>query len=287
MADVSETTTAPTCETCGRPESSPMGVRRGFCSGRGGYDCLSVAYGRERAACLSAEAREQAAVADAAALRFWLDVFAGVAERAVEEHRRPKTGQQVPFHGDFAGAPPSVIGRLEWWAREFRARLASGAGAALLAAHAAAVAAKDRRIAALEALLVALRRQAETGKGPANLADLEPTVILDRFVDFAWRDGRDGERHPCFDSGDERARKLAEKSEARPGRLQSDLSARESEIAALKVRVERLTAAARAWVAADDAYGTAMELRDAGAADIAHEARIAAEDALRATLEDT
>lgn len=29
-------------------------------------------------------------------------------------------GQHVSFHGDFAQVPPSGIGRLRWWAREFR-----------------------------------------------------------------------------------------------------------------------------------------------------------------------
>lgn len=29
-------------------------------------------------------------------------------------------GMRVPFHGDFAGAQPSVISRLRWWARELR-----------------------------------------------------------------------------------------------------------------------------------------------------------------------
>lgn len=29
---------------------------------------------------------------------------------------RGKGGQQVPYHGDFASAPPSVLGQLKWWA---------------------------------------------------------------------------------------------------------------------------------------------------------------------------
>jgi hypothetical protein len=33
-------------------------------------------------------------------------------------------GQHVPFHGDFASAGPSVMNRLNWWAREFRSALA-------------------------------------------------------------------------------------------------------------------------------------------------------------------
>jgi hypothetical protein len=32
---------------------------------------------------------------------------------------------QVPYHGDFANANPSIIVRLRWWAREFRTALAA------------------------------------------------------------------------------------------------------------------------------------------------------------------
>lgn len=34
--------------------------------------------------------------------------------------RRGKGGQQVSFHGDFCAATPSVLDRLEWWARHLR-----------------------------------------------------------------------------------------------------------------------------------------------------------------------
>lgn len=44
---------------------------------------------------------------------------------AAEEHlaSRGKGGQQVSFHGDFAGAAPSTLGRLRWWLRAFREAL--------------------------------------------------------------------------------------------------------------------------------------------------------------------
>jgi len=41
---------------------------------------------------------------------------------AAERHlsNRTRGGQQVPFHGDFAGIAPSALGRLRWWLRAFR-----------------------------------------------------------------------------------------------------------------------------------------------------------------------
>lgn len=58
-----------------------------------------------------------------------MDGFASTAEAAVahsEWMAGPRTGMRVPFHGDFASAYqiPSVISRLRWWAREFRASVA-------------------------------------------------------------------------------------------------------------------------------------------------------------------
>ena len=38
-------------------------------------------------------------------------------------HLRNTGGMRVPYHGDFAGCSPSTLARMEWWAREFRARL--------------------------------------------------------------------------------------------------------------------------------------------------------------------
>lgn len=57
-----------------------------------------------------------------------MEGFASTAEAAVahsEWMAGPRTGMQVPFHGDFASAHqiPSVISRLRWWAREFRASI--------------------------------------------------------------------------------------------------------------------------------------------------------------------
>jgi hypothetical protein len=47
--------------------------------------------------------------------------FTDAVQRAVTEmQNRGKGGQHVPFHGDFASAPPSTLSRLGWWAREFR-----------------------------------------------------------------------------------------------------------------------------------------------------------------------
>ncbi len=57
-----------------------------------------------------------------------VESFIDVAERAIANHRRPKGGMQVPYFDDFAQITPSVVGRLEWWARTFRAAIAAIAG---------------------------------------------------------------------------------------------------------------------------------------------------------------
>jgi hypothetical protein len=49
-----------------------------------------------------------------------LDAIAGEFERSVRHHQGPRGGQQVAFFGDFQSVGPSVVGRMEWWAREFR-----------------------------------------------------------------------------------------------------------------------------------------------------------------------
>jgi hypothetical protein len=49
--------------------------------------------------------------------------LAGEMERAIAHREAPKGGQQVPFHGDFAQTPHSMVGRLRWWARELRSAL--------------------------------------------------------------------------------------------------------------------------------------------------------------------
>jgi hypothetical protein len=47
-----------------------------------------------------------------------ISAFAETVDAAVRANaRRGQGGQQVPFHGDFCAATPSVLNRLEWWAR--------------------------------------------------------------------------------------------------------------------------------------------------------------------------
>lgn len=53
-------------------------------------------------------------------LRWAADGFVASVEDAGRHARRPRGGQQVPFHGDFAGVQPSALGRLEWWAKRFK-----------------------------------------------------------------------------------------------------------------------------------------------------------------------
>jgi hypothetical protein len=56
-------------------------------------------------------------------------------EAAIRERERPKGGMSVPFHGDFCNAPPSMLGRLRWWARELREALAGRTSALLVRAR--------------------------------------------------------------------------------------------------------------------------------------------------------
>lgn len=53
-----------------------------------------------------------------------LGYFSDAVERAVAHQQAPKGGVQVPFNGDFMGAPMSTLIRLRWWVREFRDALA-------------------------------------------------------------------------------------------------------------------------------------------------------------------
>jgi len=57
------------------------------------------------------------------ALESFVTGFAEMAEGAVAHHRGPKTGMQVPYHGDFANLPPSGVSRLEWWGKAAREAL--------------------------------------------------------------------------------------------------------------------------------------------------------------------
>lgn len=50
-------------------------------------------------------------------LRAAVEAFIETVNAAVRANRRGRGGQHVPFHGDFCAASPSVMGRLEWWAR--------------------------------------------------------------------------------------------------------------------------------------------------------------------------
>jgi len=51
---------------------------------------------------------------------------------AARRNQEPKTGMQVPYHGEFASAVPSVIRDLEWFCRAFERALtpvpSTGAG---------------------------------------------------------------------------------------------------------------------------------------------------------------
>lgn len=49
-----------------------------------------------------------------------LDYLEQEIEARAADLASPKTGMRVPFHGDFAAAPPSVISRLRWHLRNIR-----------------------------------------------------------------------------------------------------------------------------------------------------------------------
>jgi hypothetical protein len=51
-------------------------------------------------------------------LRERLACFGAEIEARAADLARPKGGMIVPFHGDFASAPPSMIERLRWWHRD-------------------------------------------------------------------------------------------------------------------------------------------------------------------------
>ena len=53
-------------------------------------------------------------------LRQKVDAFCEIVEHAQRHAMAPKTGIQVPFHGDFASANPSTLSRLSWWARHLK-----------------------------------------------------------------------------------------------------------------------------------------------------------------------
>lgn len=57
-----------------------------------------------------------------------LDAFRDAIERAEANLNRPRGGQHVPFHGDFASAAPSTIRELRWWERTLRTALEQSAG---------------------------------------------------------------------------------------------------------------------------------------------------------------
>lgn len=42
---------------------------------------------------------------------------------AIADNNRPRGGQQVSFHGDFARCPTSALKRMLWWAKTFRQEL--------------------------------------------------------------------------------------------------------------------------------------------------------------------
>lgn len=71
--------------------------------------------------CGTCEERE----AELRRLRAACESMAECFEAAVRYARRPKGGQQVSFHGDFAAVTkyPSFVQAAEWWARHLRTAL--------------------------------------------------------------------------------------------------------------------------------------------------------------------
>jgi len=48
-----------------------------------------------------------------------LDAIRYIFKAAIHNHRKPKGGQQVMYHGDFANVTPSSIREMEWWAKRW------------------------------------------------------------------------------------------------------------------------------------------------------------------------
>lgn len=46
--------------------------------------------------------------------------FCDEIDKAIAHHRNPKTGMQVPYHGNFACVTPSTLFELERWAKQLR-----------------------------------------------------------------------------------------------------------------------------------------------------------------------
>lgn len=61
--------------------------------------------------------------AQMALVRAAVEAFIETVNAAVQAARPSQGGQHVPYHGDFCAAGPSVLGRLQWWARNLAAAL--------------------------------------------------------------------------------------------------------------------------------------------------------------------
>lgn len=111
------------------------------------------------------EARIRELEAQAAATRERIGFFVEAVDAAVAAANAPKTGMRVPFHGDFASAVPSVLSRLQWWARDLHTATTMDAGRALLAElealRAVAKAAWDAESVVLSRALAALDKLKE------------------------------------------------------------------------------------------------------------------------------
>lgn len=66
-------------------------------------------------------------------LRAVVDALSTEMERTIRH--RESSGMSVPDHGDFAAAPPSMLGRLRWWSREMRESLGGNVSALLARAR--------------------------------------------------------------------------------------------------------------------------------------------------------
>ena len=57
---------------------------------------------------------------DESELRDAVEAFGTSVDEAVKHWSAPRGGQHVPFHGDWACAPPGIRHCLVWWARRLR-----------------------------------------------------------------------------------------------------------------------------------------------------------------------
>lgn len=108
------------CTICDRPRATLADFRAS--NNQEAPGCLAMCWapwskvGGDDCARRCVDWRDRAQRAEAA-----IEAFATTVDDAARHHEsRGAGGQHVPFYGDFASAPPSVMVRLKWWAKHLK-----------------------------------------------------------------------------------------------------------------------------------------------------------------------